>query len=386
VAVAVAALLAGGLGAGLGVAFSSSSSSSGSGGSGTDALAVPSSTPKATKALSVAAIYKLVTPAVVDINTVIASPASQGTSSQAAGTGMIVSSNGLILTNNHVIKDATQIQVTISGRRTPYTATVVGTSVKNDIALLKVNGVSNLPTVSLGNSSTIAVGDTAVAVGNARGLGGSPSLAQGQISALGRTITAGDESSAATETLHNLIETNAQIQPGDSGGPLLDSKGQVIGMDTAASASDTSSATLGFAIPINQAKQIAVAIEEGKSTAANGVVVGLSPFLGVFESQGSALNPFGNFSIGGGSTQACATTTTVTGASISDVISNGPAANAGIAGGDTVTSVAGKQVTGWSSLASVVAGLHPGEKVPVTYADSCGTTHSTSVVIGGIPA
>jgi S1-C subfamily serine protease len=383
-ALMAATLVAGGLGAGLGIAFSGGGSGGGDGG-GTNALSAAATPITPTKALSVAAIYKLVSPAVVDINTAVATPSSAGGSSQAAGTGMIVSSNGLILTNNHVIKDATKISVSIAGRSTSYPATVVGTSLTHDIALIKVNGLSALPTVALGNSSTVQVGDTAVAVGNAQGLGGSPSAASGSISAIGRTITANGGFSETPEVLHNLIETNAQIQPGDSGGPLLNSKGQVIGIDTAASSADATPSSLGFAIPINQAKSIALAIEQGTVTSSNGVHVGLSPFLGVYTGSQSS-NPFGNFSIGG-ATSACSLTAAPTaGASISDVISGGPAARAGIVGGDTITSINGKQIASWQALTSAVGSMKIGTKVALGYADSCGSAHSTTLTIGGIPA
>jgi S1-C subfamily serine protease len=397
VGLVVAALVAGGLGAGLGSAFGSGSSGSSATGS-TNALAAPTSSGGSTKALSVAAIYRLVTPAVVDINTVVATPSSEGESTQAAGTGMIVSSNGIILTNNHVIEDATSIRVTIAGHSGSYPATVLGTSAKNDVALIKVNGFSDLPTVKLGNSSTITVGTSVVAVGNAQGLGGSPSEASGSISALGRTITAGDEGgTAASEQLHNLIETNAQIIPGDSGGPLLDSSGQVIGMDTAASSSDTSS-TLGFAIPINEAKSLALAIENHTTTSSNGVRIGLESFLGVESNPtGSTTSPQSGFGFGFGSGTSSGTgtssTCTVTGSAstssgvaISDVIIGGPAQKAGLAGGDTITSVNGTAVTSWTALTKAIQALKPGTRASVGYVDGCDTAHTTTVTIAGIPA
>jgi S1-C subfamily serine protease len=379
---AAAALVAGGLGAGLGAAFS------GGGGSDVNAIVSAPASPSSTKALSVSAIYKLVTPAVVNINTVVATPSNVGGSSQAAGTGMIVSSNGVILTNNHVIKNATKIEVSIAGHAGSYAATVLGTSATNDIALIKVNGLSSLPTVTLGDSATVQVGDTAIAIGNAQGFGGSPSSATGTISALGRTITAGDGGSfRSAETLHNLIETNANIQPGDSGGPLLNAKGQVIGIDTAASSADTA-ATLGFAIPINHAKTIALAIEQGKATAANGVHVGLSPFLGVFSAGGPVSDPFGGFSLGNSGNLTCsgASPTTISGASVADVIAGGPAARAGITGGDVITSVNSSAISGWPALTAAIGGLKPGAHVTIGYADGCGTAHTASVTIGGIPA
>ena len=292
--VAAAALVAAGVGAGLGVGLSGSSPAS------DNALSAPTSTAPSTpttgsgKALSVAMISKLISPAVVNIETNIY------TGGQAAGTGMIVSSNGTILTNNHVIEGASSIRVEISGRSQTYPATVLGTSKSQDVALIKVSGLSNLPTVTLANSSNAQIGDTVVAVGNAYGLGGSPSTVAGTIEAVGRTIQASDDSAVSSETLKGLIETNAQIEPGDSGGPLLNSAGQVIGMDTAASSGGVQGgSTIGFAIPINTAKSIALDIEHGTVTTANGVHIGLSPLLGVCNGQDCPSSSLGGSSGGG---------------------------------------------------------------------------------------
>ena len=166
----------------------------------------------------------------------------------ALGTGIVLTSNGEILTNNHVINGATSVSVTDIGNGKTYKATVVGYDVSQDIAVLQLSGASGLTTASTGDSSSVSVGDSVVALGNAGGVGGTPWVAAGSVTALNQSITASDESSGSSERLTGLIETNADIQAGDSGGPLVNSHGQVIAMDTAASAT-TSSAATGTAAP-----------------------------------------------------------------------------------------------------------------------------------------
>ena len=153
----------------------------------------------------------------------------------AKGTGIVLTSNGEILTNNHVINGATSVSVTDIGNGKTYKATVVGYDESHDIAVLQLSGASGLTTATTGDSSTVNVGDSVVALGNAGGAGGTPSVAAGAVTALNQSITASDESSGSSEQLTGLIETNADIQAGDSGGPLVNSHGQVIGIDTAAS-------------------------------------------------------------------------------------------------------------------------------------------------------
>jgi len=390
----VAALVAGGVGAALGSAFSNNATPS-------NALLTPPSTspPTAsttppTGALSTAVIARLVSPSVVNIETVVATPSGEP-QQQAAGTGMIVSSDGIILTNNHVVEDAQSIRVAIAGHGT-YPATVLGTAKSSDVALIKVSGLSGLPPISLGNSSAVAVGQSVVALGNALGLDGPPSTAPGYISGVGQSITAnGDGPSPSSETLHGLLETNAQIQPGDSGGPLVNSKGQVIGMDTAAASGDTGS-SLGFAIPINTARSIALDIEHHDATTSNGIVIGLTPYIGVWLGEsGTAGNSFGAFGGGqfglGTNTGTCASNsgtgnTGVTGVGILYVTSGGPSAKAGLTSGDVITAIAGHPTTSATGLEKVVGALKSGQTVSVAYTDSCGTAHTTSVTVGGIPA
>jgi len=370
---AAAALLAGGVGAGLGVAL----------GTGSSTTSAPSHVPvipspgRSTQAAtgpseSTAAIAKAVTPAVVDINTNVASPASQG-QSQAAGTGMIITSSGEVLTNNHVVENATKISVHIQGHSGSYAASVIGVDPTKDVALLQIEGYSGtLPTVSLGNSSTVAVGNAVVAIGNALGFGQQPTTVTGIVSALGRTITASDQSLTTTsETLHNLIETDAPIQPGDSGGPLVNAHGQVIGMDTAASSSSGSGTTLGFAIPINEARSIVQQIEKGDAT--GGVILGETAFLGIFE--GTSSFGFGNFGTPSG----------VAGVAVSDVSIGGPAQAAGIAAGDTITAVGSTPTTSITALQQVISSHKPGDQITVTFVDTTGASHTATVTLAGLP-
>ena len=150
---------------------------------------------------------------------------------------MVISSNGLVLTNNHVIDQSTSVsaQLVTSGRT--YTAKVIGYNSTDDVALLQLVGASGLKTVSLSNSGEAKVGEAVLALGNAGGRGGLPSTAQGTIQALNQSIKASDQGANTTEDLHGMLETDAPIQEGDSGGPLVNASGQVVGMDTAASAS-----------------------------------------------------------------------------------------------------------------------------------------------------
>ena len=271
----------------------------------------------------------------------------------AAGTGMTLTSSGEVLTNNHVIRGATTIRVTdpSTGRR--YTATVVGYSVASDVAVLRLAGASRLPTVSLGDSSSLKVGQRVTAVGNAGGRGGTPSSVSGSVTGLGRTIVASD-GQGLQEQLVGLIRTDAAIRPGDSGGPLLDAAGRVIGMDTAASAGFFfQSSSEGYAIPINRALALAKQIVAGRGSAT--VHIGSTPFLGV------RVEPAGS------------------GASVVSVVSGSPADRAGIVAGDTIVALDGRLIPSYDALSTLVLRHHAGDTVAVRWIDQFGTTQSASV-------
>jgi S1-C subfamily serine protease len=281
---------------------------------------------------------------------------------------MVLTSNGLVLTNNHVVEGATSISVTDIGNGKTYNAKVVGYDRTKDVAVLQLINASNLATVSL-STSGVTVGEEVVAVGNAGGSGGQPSYAQGTISATGQSITASDEATGGTEQLTGLIETNADIVAGDSGGPLVNSDGQVIAMDTAAAQGFQfqSSGNQGYSIPINEADGIAKLIKAGTASAT--VHVGSTAFLGVTVQEATSQD---------GSSAA-------SGAQIYQVIKGGPAAAAGLESGDTITELGGKSVTSPEDLTNVILSEKAGNSVQVVYTDANGATQTTTVQLGSGP-
>ncbi len=293
----------------------------------------------------------------------------------AAGTGQVLTSSGLVLTNNHVIDGATSISAVDIGNGRTYSATVVGYDRTGDLAVIQLHGASGLSTVSIGDSSKVTVGQPIVAIGNAGGVGGTPSVAAGAVTTLNQAITASDNDGSNPEQLTGLIEVNANVQPGDSGGPLVDSAGDVIGIDTAASASPSLSSTGdGYAIPINQAITIARQIESGKGSAA--VHIGPTAFLGVVV-ESSAAGGFGGLGQGGSS---------VSGATVAEVAPGSPAEGAGLVTGDVITSAGGQTVSSPASLSAVIASHRPGDSIPVGWTDSAGTQHTVNVQLASGPA
>ena len=259
----------------------------GSGGSGISlpgSGAVPAPAPAAPLASGQQAIVTKVEPGLVIINTAL-----QYNSEAAAGTGMVINADGLVLTNNHVIDDSTKITATVAATGRTYPATVVGYDKTGDIALIQLQNASGLTTVPIGNSSSVKIGNAVVALGNAEGRGSITATA-GEVTGLNQTITASEEgSSTASETLSGMIQTDADIVPGDSGGPLAGSTG-VIGMDTAGNdVSDQQQASAGFAIPINTALSVARQIAGGHASST--ITIGYPPFVGIFIGSGSSSSP-----------------------------------------------------------------------------------------------
>jgi len=294
---------------------------------------------------------------VVDIDTVL-----QYQNAKAAGTGMVITSNGEILTNNHVVDGATSITVTVVSTGKTYTATVVGTDPTGDVALIKINA-SGLKTIKT-STSTVSVGATVTGVGNAGGVGGTPSAAPGSVTAVDQTITASDDTGANAETLNGLIQTNAGIEPGDSGGPLFNSSNEVIGMDTAASASGNQTASQtseGYAIPISTAMGIASQMAAGKSSST--IHLGYPAFLGISVAD-----------------------STTAGATVSGVVAGLPAAQAGLVAGDVITALGSSAITSASDLTTAMATHSPGDKVSVTYTDATGASHTATVTLVQGPA
>ena len=269
---------------------------------------------------------------------------------QDEGTGMIISSDGLVVTNNHVISGSTSVSVTLFGHSTASPATVVGTDPVDDIALLRISGVSGLPTVSFGDSSLVRVGDEVIAIGNALGLGGAPTVTQGIISAEGRSIQAGNTSSGAVETLTNMLQTDAAINPGSSGGPLVDTAGQVIGMTTAVASTSSGNAAaqnIGFAIPINKVKQLLPLIEKG-GTQATGAYLG-ADVVSVTPSVESSLG-----------------LAVASGALVTQVVAGSPAEFAGLQPYDVIVAFNATKIVSADSLSSALRAAAPGQTVTLT--------------------
>jgi S1-C subfamily serine protease len=287
---------------------------------------------------------------IVEIDTVL-----QYENAEAAGTGLILTSDGEILTNNHVIDGATSITVTISSTGVTYAATVVGTDPTDDVTVLQLSDASGLQTARL-TTSAAAVGETVAGVGNAGGTG-TLTAATGTVTALDQSITASDENGGNAEQLSGLIETNAAIQAGDSGGPLYGDDGAIIGMDTAASSGGPADA---YAIPIANAEKIATQIEAGIDNAT--IHQGYPAFLGVSMQD------------------------TAGGATVAGVLAGGAAESAGIGAGDVITSIDDNAIRSADDLGSVLAGYDAGNEVSITWTTPVGTSVTTTVTLGTGPA
>jgi putative serine protease PepD len=361
--VAVLAMVAGSLGAAIGVSMASKHGSdspavtnasappggatttpipspSGSAGTATTGPAASgsSSAPLSGAALDVKGILAKVEPSVVDI---VAS-SRRGT---GEGTGIIISPDGYILTNAHVVEGSSNVSVATAGSSKARSATVVGADAGHDVALLKLDNASGLPPAELGRSADVKVGEDVVAIGNALGLRGDPTVTRGIVSALGRTV----------ENLTGMIQTDAAINPGNSGGPLVNSAGQVIGINTAVAADGAQN--IGFAIPIDAAKALAERLKTGQGPAP-------VAFLGVSTtetSDGSA------------------------GAQVVQLVAGGPASKGGIAVGDLIVSFDGKPVTTADSLSALVQARQPGDTVQVVV-ERNGASRTVSVTLGTKPA
>jgi S1-C subfamily serine protease len=313
-------------------------------------------------------IAAIVDPAVVDINTVFQTASGSGT---AAGTGIILTSTGEVLTNNHVVNGATSITVQIPGHTATYTAAVIGVDPTADVALIQVNGVSGLPAATLADSSTLQAGETVVAIGNAGGVGGAPSVTQGTIVALDQSITASD--GASSEQLTGTIQSNAIIAPGDSGGPLVNSAGQVVGMITAGQSTSRNGATeIGFAIPTDNALSVVNQIRAGQ--AGSQVVLGQVGYLGISVTD---LTPAIAAQLGLNITS---------GALVVGVISGSPADQAGMGQYAVITDVGGTSISSSTDLGNVLHTYKPGDQVQVTWTDQASTSHAATITLTTGPA
>ena len=282
----------------------------------------------------------------------------------AEGTGMLLTSTGEVLTNNHVIEGATTIAVTVIATGATYRATVVGVDIGADVAVLQLVAAPALPVAPFGDSNTVAVGNAVVGVGNAGGIGGAPTAAPGIVIALDQSITATSEDGGVAEQLTGLIASNAQIQPGDSGGPLYNAADQIIGMDTAGGAI-ASGEIIAFSIPINNALAIVHQIEDGSTAPA--IQLGSPAFLGI-----TATNAAGS-----------------AGAVVGQVLSATPAAAAGIEPGDVITGLGGAPIASAAALGAALAAHHPGDQVTLTWTrpgPSGPTSASATMTLAAGPA
>jgi S1-C subfamily serine protease len=340
------------------------------------------------------AVYDAVEPGVVDVTANL-----QYLQEAAEGTGFVIdAAAGLVLTNNHVIDGATSVMVTpvMSGKS--YSARVLGYDRTDDVALLQLPGVTGLKAVTIGNSRPVSAGTPVLAIGNEAGQGGSPTVAPGVISGLDRTIVASDQSSGLIETLHGMMQTSADVRPGDSGGPLADAAGRVIGIDTAAGGGTVYS---GYAIPINHAMPIARQIAAGQPSTR--IQIGLPAFLGVLVPVSTSSDPQRQAreerrqtvtvsSSGSGCTNGDTTAIPASiapapsGALVDGVLCGTAAASAGIFAGDVITSIGGRAVTSPGSLTALVDRYPAGSKAPLAWVSPGGSQHTAVVTLNAGPA
>jgi S1-C subfamily serine protease len=293
--------------------------------------------------MNIPKLVQKVLPSIVSIKVI-------GGGSEDQGTGMIISKGGLVVTNNHVIAAAVNggtITVTRSGTTKSEAATLVGTNPVDDVALVRITHASNLTPVTFGNSNKLEVGDSLVAIGNALGLAaGTPTVTSGIVSALGRTVTAGTDTSS--ETLSNMIQTDAAINPGNSGGPLLDSSGNVIGMNTAVAGTlsdGENSQNIGFAIPVATIQSLLPTLMAGESVVTHGAFIGVE-----IESMTPSLQSQYGFTVSSG-------------AVVMSVISGTGAAAAGVKQGDIIVGINSTKIESSQDVSSVISSLHPGQHI-----------------------
>ncbi len=287
---------------------------------------------------------------------------------EGAGTGMVLTASGQVLTSYHVVKAASTIKVTVAETGKTYQATVVGSDQTADVALLQLKGASSLTPVKIDNDKT-SVGDKVTAVGNAGGTG-TLTAAKGTILSLRASITTAAEGPVASETLTHMIETTADVVSGDSGGPLYDTDGEVIGIDTAAS---SGSEINGYATPIQRALGVVQQIRSGQESST--VQVGPAPFLGVELSDASS----SDFDYPGAALDESS------GATVESVVSGAAAAQAGLEAGDQITALGGHAVTSAEDVSALLAGYDPGDRIKIGWIDQVGSEHVATVTLGASP-
>jgi putative serine protease PepD len=361
--VALTALLAGGLGGGIVAIQSHAAEQASAGGPAVSAAAAPPAPAAITTSQLRAALAK-VSPSVVDITTVGGGEGGFfGGRGGGAGTGVITRPDGEVVTNAHVVAGATSIRVQIPGRSGSVAATVVGSDASNDLAVLHLQGVSGLPAATFAATSTVHVGDPVLAVGNAEGYGGAPTVTEGIISALNRDLPA-DQGTAA---MHGLLQTDAAINPGNSGGALVDTAGRVIGITNAIAAGSRGqpAQNIGFAIPTDTVLKALPALRAGRNVGGGQSNQIPTAFLGV---------ELADSGQGGG-------------ALVAAVGPGTPAAGAGLRAGDVITAADGTTIGGAADLRSVVTRHKPGDKIKLTWRPSGQSqTRSATVTLATRPA
>jgi serine protease Do len=300
-------------------------------------------------------------PSVVLINDTITGAASGrggfggfgGFQESGAGTGIIISADGQVVTNAHVVNGATEIKVTLPNNGGTHTATIVGIDTAQDLAVIQVSGVSGLKAATFANSDSAQVGDSVLAVGNALGYGGAPTVTEGILSAKGRSLT------GTSDSLTNLLQTDAAINPGNSGGPLVDATGQVIGINVAvASGSATEPAqNIGFAIASNTVVNELPSLKSGKGAGTQTApATQAATFLGVSVSDASS------------------------GALVEAVQPGSPAETAGIQAGDVITAANGKSIADGAALQQLIRSQKPGAKITLSITRNGSSTTATATL------
>jgi S1-C subfamily serine protease len=359
VPVLIAAVIGGLIGAGLVAVLDRSDSKT-----GTTTSAFGRNTSTLSKPQDIQGVLERVQPGVVSIKTQAFQRGVFGDAipQQGAGTGMIITSDGDVLTNAHVVKGATSIKVTLFNEKEPRDADLLGSDPGSDVAVIKIRDASNLPTVALGSSAAARVGDDVLAIGNALALPGGPSVTEGIVSAKDRSI--GDE----TQQLEGLIQTDAAINPGNSGGPLVNANGEVIGMNTAViqSTGQALAQNIGFAIAIDNIKPLLERLKKGVG------VVASRAFIGVMtQTMTQEIKDRYSFSVDKG-------------AIVVEVTPGSPAENGGIEVGDVITQFGDEKITTADELVAAVRARKPGDKVEVTYIRGKDTKKVT-ITVGSRP-
>ncbi len=317
---------------------------------------------------TISAVVEKVSPSVVSIVTSVTTQSIFGASqAEAAGTGIILSKDGYILTNHHVVSGATKAQIVTSDGTTYENVRVVGNDPLNDVAYLKVDGVDNLAPASIGDSSTVRVGQSVIAIGNALGQYQN-TVSSGIISGKGRPISASDETGSSAESLTDLLQTDAAINPGNSGGPLLNLSGQVIGMNTAVA---SNAEGIGFAIPINATKGTTKMVLEGKGVQRAYIGVRYIALTAAVAKQYSLSRSEGAYLISSNGSAA--------------VVAGGPADKAGLQDKDIITKINGEAVGAAGGVSSIVGEYAPGDTVEVTYLRD-GKERTTKVTLSAYQA